>query len=1000
MIKKYNSVYGLKGFQLKNIIEQYNEKYPEQSIKGYKSKTINKLDKIISKFRIDISKYNVVKTNPYQPQNIYKKAGIKQYDESQQNQFLEELNENDKYNNPLEALKPYTNKEGKIEYIKLQKHQEAFITHFIYSNLRGSIMFHGVGSGKTLTAVVSSYYYLKVYPKNKVIVISPSALLYNFVQGMVQYGLDINDNRYSFHTYDKYHRNPKIAKDALLIIDEAHNFRTEIKYNEVKDPTNPDKIDLIAVKNTRGDRIMKYGSGQAHKVLLLTGTAFVNIIYDIENLLAMIDNRKPLETEPYKDILSKLATMKDYFNYRISYYKTSNEGGFFPQRNELIYPIYMTEEQEKAYNKIKSEGRPDIIRESAEGANAFYSAEKYASNMIDKLDNPKLQHIIKLVKEKSKEKIIIYSGLFDSGIEMLGKALKNNNIKFTRISGRENTNQKEDAKQYFNYYNFNDDNFFDINNVPTFHHKYINKEYRVLLITRAGAEGVDTINCENIIILDGQWNDALSEQIIARAIRFKSHFGLPLNRRKVNVFRPLFVFNHSKDIIDDINKGNFNFIQYKEQLLENIREQTKLMKGKDKRHNPTIKELKKMKLDGKAYIPDLTQYTHTKGVWGRKGQTIQTSPDGWDKYNILPDEKDRKEWRMHMFYKWVTASKGKFKKQDLNTASIDLYLYILAKAKQQNIDAFIEMFNNPILLFEKYQSKIMNKFKGMKYTEKQKIDILKTAKEDELKEIIKYDISLAKFETNKSRNKKNQLQQFYTNGLLAMSALEFSSLPKNKDKKINILEPSAGVGDLILPVIKLNINGKITLVEYDPDNRKTLNKLVEKTPLLLTLAEQPNFLLFNSSIRYDYIFMNPPFHLRKSEDYNLIRDVWDFDFIKRAFGLLKKGGELIAITSKKFLMDDEFMKWTKMKNKTFEYSVRKNEKFSGIKIDIALMKLIKIDESEDSDLLSFNYYKNQDDKGKAILNIEKELIYDEKEKPISNTTVKALNKSQKEEVFI
>ena len=68
------------------------------------------------------------------------------------------------------------------------------------------------------------------------VVISPSALLFNFVAGLVQYGLDKNDNRYSFYTYEKYARNQKIAKDALLIVDEAHNFRTEIKTNEIKDP--------------------------------------------------------------------------------------------------------------------------------------------------------------------------------------------------------------------------------------------------------------------------------------------------------------------------------------------------------------------------------------------------------------------------------------------------------------------------------------------------------------------------------------------------------------------------------------------------------------------------------------------------------------------------------------------------------------------------------------------------------------------------------------------
>ena len=57
----------------------------------------------------------------------------------------------------------YSIKEGKKEYVSLQPHQIKFIKQFVFSNLRGTIAFHGVGSGKTLNAVVCSYYYLKMY---------------------------------------------------------------------------------------------------------------------------------------------------------------------------------------------------------------------------------------------------------------------------------------------------------------------------------------------------------------------------------------------------------------------------------------------------------------------------------------------------------------------------------------------------------------------------------------------------------------------------------------------------------------------------------------------------------------------------------------------------------------------------------------------------------------------------------------------------------------------
>ena len=107
------------------------------------------------------------------------------------------------------------------------------------------------------------------------------------------------------------------------------------------------------------------------------------------------------------------------------------------------------------------------------------------------------------------------------------------------------------------------------------HHKkiYINDKYRILIITKAGAEGVDTINTNNIILIDSQWNDALSEQIIARAIRYKSHFGLPIDQRYVKVYRTLLMKQSNKQIFDKINSSSFNdWIGFHKQISD----QTKL----------------------------------------------------------------------------------------------------------------------------------------------------------------------------------------------------------------------------------------------------------------------------------------------------------------------------------------------------------------------------------------------------------------------------------------
>ena len=96
--------------------------------------------------------------NPHKPQqNIYKKFNTKQYNEDQQKTYETEQKKDKRF--ALVARKQYINREGVSENISLQEHQVKFIKQFIYSNLQGAFMFHGVGSGKTLTAVVSAFWY-------------------------------------------------------------------------------------------------------------------------------------------------------------------------------------------------------------------------------------------------------------------------------------------------------------------------------------------------------------------------------------------------------------------------------------------------------------------------------------------------------------------------------------------------------------------------------------------------------------------------------------------------------------------------------------------------------------------------------------------------------------------------------------------------------------------------------------------------------------------------
>ncbi len=83
---------------------------------------------------------------------------IRPYTDQEQKNFIQNLDYE-----PLKQ-KNFNPVKHKIAYnknlvITIQKHQEDFVVSFLNDHLQGCLLFHSVGSGKTLTAVIFSHYY-------------------------------------------------------------------------------------------------------------------------------------------------------------------------------------------------------------------------------------------------------------------------------------------------------------------------------------------------------------------------------------------------------------------------------------------------------------------------------------------------------------------------------------------------------------------------------------------------------------------------------------------------------------------------------------------------------------------------------------------------------------------------------------------------------------------------------------------------------------------------
>ena len=882
---------------------------------------------------------------------------VKPYSEDEQKSFIK-TNYDELH--PLKAKKLDKVKQ-KIQYemdikISLNKHQKSFIVNFINSYFQGALLFHSVGSGKTLTAVAFSHYYLSLYPNNNVLILSPPSLLFNFVDGMKEFGLDIRDNRYKFETYVKFSKAPSMYVDekTLIIIDEVHYFRTMITEGQVE---QDGVMITIPKKNKVGYEIIQQCK-RANKILAMTGTPMVNGLYDIENIMAMISKRDPLERSEFTELLESSDNTYDYFKYRISHFnifKTDSKK-FFPRVNEIyvalelspvfkelymdIYkgenifkengnyvtpikgelyytPISKNPKKKKkggelkqktydapvqdvyskrAFKVLQSINKETGEKELAEGEQltSFFNAPRQYSNLVE---GAKIKFILKKIKENPTFKTIVYSSFITSSIDVLRFKLSEAKIKFLVISGSESAITRNNNKQKFND---------------------INSGFNVLIISKAGTEGISTKNVRQLFMMESQWNEATSEQAIARAVRFKSHFGLPEKDRYVNVYR-LQICLKPDDVqtIKNINDGTFKKDVMKE--LSNIKKINELVSKLEKKLSKKDNALRK---DKEEYVKKQRQEALKRyQKESRKNKNI--APFDFDEtttiryyYTNVTTLKDGYIDKIRKISKEMDQAdiKDKFKE----SSSTDILLTYLSLRKEYEINSFVDMLDEKIPQVEDFKEPLhkqlieaIDKEKNVeKLLEKQReiIDkigdkVLQYTDKIQNKLMVSMSNKIAEQATKKEKKTEvSRYNEFFTPPEIVKEMLGYSDRINDLDF-IRILEPTAGFGNIVSGVLDVrnnlnNVGTKIDMIEINDKNRKVLNEMQKIDPTVLNLMETKNFMEFVNPIDYDLIVMNPPFHLKKELNLETQKkDLYDIDFVKKAYDMLKPGGELLSITS-------------------------------------------------------------------------------------------------------
>lgn len=396
--------------------------------------------------------------------------------------------------------------------LTLKHHQKHVIKHF--EKNRGLIAIHSVGTGKTLTAVTASQCFLKNNPSGKVIVVTPTSLQANFKKEMKQYDPDINDDQYSFYTLEGFSKADTSCKNTMLIIDEAHNIRTPVHTTRAGE-----------LKGKRANALITCSSIlNAQKVLLLTATPIVNSLYDIENLIAIVDGRLPVN----KKMFGILSHNKNYYKCKISVYipDESETTKFYPSSDIREVFIPMPSEYEALYQTLEdkiTESKGKTKKGDDAQLGAFFTSLRQASNKLDDaIDSPKIKWLDNFLDDHTDGKLVIFSHWLDAGLNAIKQLLAEKDISFLHIDGSMNQAKRLTAVTQYN-----------------------SNKIRVLLISKAGGEGLDLKETKFMILMDPGWNPGTAEQVIGRGIRYKSHYHLPKDQQHVDVYK-LFLIKQSE----------------------------------------------------------------------------------------------------------------------------------------------------------------------------------------------------------------------------------------------------------------------------------------------------------------------------------------------------------------------------------------------------------------------------------------------------------------------
>lgn len=421
--------------------------------------------------------------------------------------------------------------------VELLPHQERIVERLQDPDVPAILAYHGLGSGKTLSSIAAAD--ALGMPAE---VVTPASIQENYKKEINKFVDPEDAENFHVQSYNKAVKDLVPDKGKALIVDEAHNLTT--------------------AGTARSDLLER--AGGFGKLVLLSGSPIRNYPHELAPLVNALHGGKKVVPEDEASFNSRFLTQRPVYEPgllrrfllgevpafedapkgldklralvkgRVDYH-SAYDPTTYPETKEETIEVPMSAKQQATYEAVAKQFPRALMfkimnllppsKRDLANLNAFLSAARQVSNTPSGFnvgasdeDSPKIQRAVEELKKKIQAnkdaKGVIYSNYLASGVVPYAKALEREGIPYAMFTG--DTKPADRAKIVDDY----------------------NKaKIRALLISGAGAEGLDLKGTRLMQVLEPHWNNPRIDQAIGRTARYKSHLHLPPEDRNVEVQR-------------------------------------------------------------------------------------------------------------------------------------------------------------------------------------------------------------------------------------------------------------------------------------------------------------------------------------------------------------------------------------------------------------------------------------------------------------------------------